>query len=150
MSILFLEDSADLRSYTAEFLAEDLSVQVAEKGAIDRANEYLREHTGEIQCIVTDLNMDDKWLGEYQNESDGCLLSGWVWLRRFVWERMGLDNIPCVIYSGYVDFLKDYLKNNPEAEAVKEQHTVAFVRKGATDYQGYSGLLDTINRLGVL
>ena len=139
--ILYLEDSAPMRRQTLEFLRKD-QFDVTDCFAIDDAKEILadlKQQGQRLDCIITDLNMEDNWLGEYRGESKGCLLSGWVWLRRFVWTDEAYRNVPCIIYSGFIT----YLKENADYIAHKEEHSIILVEKG----EGYECLRSRLRRL---
>ena len=82
--IIYLEDDASMRNHTTNLLKEE-GYNVEDFRRIDQVKEMFNEKANDIECIITDLNMDDEWLGEYQVESDGGMLSGWVWLQRFVY-----------------------------------------------------------------
>lgn len=144
MTLLYLEDNEFLRRQTAKYLREDGYV-VNDCRRIDQANQYL-SIGGDVDCIITDLNMEDRWLGEYQKESEGCLLSGWVWLRRFVNIEDRFKNIPCIIYSGYLAELNSYLIRRGEASLIDEYH-VYLVGKGGNNDHGYNALHDTLNKI---
>ena len=138
--LLYLEDNGYLLKQTLRFLKED-GYEVVHFTRIDQAIDFLdRNPNGEgIDCIITDLNMEDEWLGKYRGESDGGLMSGWVWLMRFVYVREGYLKIPCIIYSGYIQDLKDYLKNRNESHLL-HNYRVSCVSKGGNNDNGYNAL----------
>lgn len=134
--IIYLEDDANMRNHTTAFLKEDGYI-VEDFQRIDQVKEYFENHSNEIDCIVTDLNMSDEWLGEYQHESDGCILSGWVWLQRYVYNIN--PHIPTIIYSGYIPYLKNYLNKNYASQLYYKEN-LFFVSKGGEGSEGFEEL----------
>lgn len=137
MKILYLEDDANMREHTTNFLKEEGYV-VEEFQRIDQVKEYYAKNHSEVSCIITDLNMSDEWLGDYQYESDGCILSGWVWLQRFVYTIT--PDMLTIIYSGYIPYLKEHLHKAKEIQLLyrPNMHSVS---KGSEDGEGFEGLL---------
>lgn len=142
--LLYLEDNGYLLKQTVRFLNED-GYKVEAIKRIDQAIEKFPKISDKIDCIITDLNMEDEWLGEYRNESEGGLLSGWVWLRRYVYANEKC-HIPCIIYSGYIPELKEYLIERKELDLLKE-YPVSCVRKGGNDDNGYSALIQKLEEI---
>ena len=134
--VLFLEDDGCISEQTVGFLKKD-GYNVKAVSRIDLAREYLENHYESVDCIITDLNMNDEWLDEYSEESNGTLLSGWVWLRRFVFESKEYiaNPCPCIIYSGYIGELNRKLKASELS--ILRDHNVRLVEKGGNDEQGY-------------
>lgn len=145
--LLHLEDNGYILKQTLRFLEED-GYEVVHFTRIDQAIDYLGKnpHGSGIDCIITDLNMEDEWLGEYQAESDGGLLSGWVWLRRFVYAREENLKIPCIIYSGYIPDLKAYLKSENEYYLLSD-YPVSCVSKGGNNDNGYNALAKKLKEI---
>ncbi len=141
--IIYLEDDANMRKHTTSMLKES-GYNVEDFRRIDQIKEIFQDKMNDIECIITDLNMDDEWLGEYQNESDGGMLSGWVWLQRFVYPYV--PNMPTIIYSGYIQYLNEYLKENGEPDLLKKDY-IKCVEKGSGNDEGFSGLQETLNNL---
>ena len=140
--IIYLEDDANMRRHTSDLLIER-GYQVKDFPRIDMVKEYL-QNKPDIGCIITDLNMSDEWLGKYQDESDGCMLSGWVWLQRFVFPSY--PEIPTIIYSGYNTYLKEYLSNENRSEELERKNLI-FVDKGPESGEGFSGLIEQLEHL---
>ena len=136
-TILFLEDESGMRRYSVEWLKEK-GYKVVDFRRIDLANQHLEKHLEEINCVITDLNMSDEWLGSHRIESDGCFLSGWVWLKYFVFSKR--ERMPTIIYSGYISYLKSYLESKDRLWEL-EQSNIVCVEKGASQVQGFIGLL---------
>lgn len=141
--IIYLEDDANMRHHTTSML-EDIGYKVENFRRIDQIKELFFERMNDVECIITDLNMDDEWLEEYQNESDGGMLSGWVWLQRFVYPYV--PNMPTIIYSGYIQYLNEHLKEKEELHLLKKEH-IKCVEKGSGNEDGFSGLQLTLNKL---
>lgn len=146
-TLLYLEDNGYLLSQTLRFL-EDEGYTVISYNRIDQVIDYVhRNPTGEgINCIITDLNMEDQWLGEYQEESDGGLLAGWVLLNRFVYAKEAYRRIPSIIYSGYIKDLKNYLRETNELDLLN-QYPVCCVSKGAEKGTGFKELVRALRKL---
>ena len=143
--ILFLEDNGYLVNQTRRFLKED-GYEVISFTRIDLAIDYLKDNNNSVDCIITDLNMEDEWLGEYQGESYGGLLSGWVWLMRFVYVKEELQNIPCIIYSGYIVDLENYLRRRQEYYLLNK-YDITCIQKGGNNDNGYKALEKKLNEI---
>ena len=141
--IIYLEDDASMRNHTTNLLKEE-GYNVEDFRRIDQVKEMFNEKANDIECIITDLNMDDEWLGEYQVESDGGMLSGWVWLQRFVYTVS--PDMPTIIYSGYIEYLKEHLKYMKETHLL-ENENIKCVEKGAGENEGFSGLQMVLKNL---
>lgn len=141
--ILYLEDDASMRQHTTDYLREK-GYNVEDFRRIDQVKEFFPNNRDDISCVITDLNMSDEWLGEYRKESDGCMLSGWVWLQRYVYPLR--EDIPTIIYSGYISYLHMWLKKNKKSELLKMNNIIC-VEKGARQDEGFSGLLSSINKI---
>ena len=140
--LLYLEDNGYLLKQTLDFLKED-GYEVVSCKSIDQAICYLNNNPDGIDCIITDLNMDDIWLNSNRKESEGGLLSGWVWLKYYVFGRI---DVPCIIYSGYIPELNRHLSNYNEYDLFNNHH-VSCVRKGGNDDNGYEMLYKTLERV---
>jgi len=136
--ILFLEDEAGYQEYVSSDLRE-LGFAVDDCFRIDQAKELFEESKDDIDCVVVDLNMDDRWLGEYKNESFGGFFSGAVWLEHFVFKSK--PNIPTIIFSGYCDLLKR------EKPYLCNKQNVRCVNKGIGENSGFEGLLKALEDL---
>ena len=146
--LLYLEDNGYLLKQTLKFLKED-GYDVVSFTRIDQAIDYIKNKNPNgdgIDCIITDLNMEDHWFGEYQGESNGGLLSGWVWLNRFVYANEKYRSIPSIIYSGYIHELKTYLRDRRETNLLNE-YPVSCISKGGKNNNGYNALLDMLKRV---
>ena len=136
--LLYLEDNGYLRRQTQRFLEED-GYEVISVSRIDEAIERL-ETADEIDCIITDLNMEDEWLGQYRPESYGGLFSGWVWLMRFVYVEERFRHIPSIIYSGYITDLENYLRER-NGYYLLRKYPISCVKKGGNKGNGYKALV---------
>jgi len=140
---MYLEDEASMRLHTAEMLIEE-KYDVECFRRIDLVKEFFQKNHDEVVCVVTDLNMADSWLGEYQCEADGCMLSGWVWLQRFVFPAR--QDMPTVIYSGYLSYLMEWLSKRGQLPLLEQSH-IACVLKGVGEMEGFSGLLHALREI---
>ena len=134
--ILYLEDDANMRRHTTNLL-KDKHFNVEGFNRIDQAKEYLEHNIANIECVITDLNMNDEWLDEYQTETDGGMLSGWVWLQRFVF--VIAPDIPTIIYSGYIPYLEEYLQKNNQLYLLRKNN-IKCVNKDSDEKSGFEGL----------
>lgn len=141
--IIYLEDDANMRRHTTELLRKN-GFCIEDFKRIDQVKEFFIKHMDEVECIITDLNMDDEWLEEYIIESDGGMLSGWVWLQRFVFPIKPL--IPTIIYSGYIPYLKDHLNTANQLDLLNK-NKIECVEKGSNENEGFEGLLKKIRLL---
>lgn len=141
--IIYLEDDANMRRHTTKMLEEN-GYSVEDFRRIDQVKEIFNKRMGDIECVITDLNMDDEWLENFQLESDGGMLSGWVWLQRFVYPN--LPEIPTIIYSGYIPYLKEFLQDKNQIHLLDNQH-IKCVEKGSNDDEGFEGLLNTLQKM---
>lgn len=139
MKILYIEDDAALRRWTSDQLRE-YGYIVCDFFRIDQVKEYFNEHMEDIDLIITDLNMDDHWLGEYINESNGGYFAGWVWLEKFVYTKN--PNFPTIIYSAYVDYLCEQKTNE-----LKTMENIICVNKGVSDEAGFDKLIKAIKSI---
>lgn len=142
-TILYLEDDANMRIHTTDLLKEK-GYNIEGFSRIDLIKEYFLEHMHSVECIITDLNMNDEWLNEYQIETDGGMLSGWVWLQRFVYDSK--PEMPTIIYSGYISYLEEFLKLNDNLHLLEKKH-IRCVEKGVNEIDGFEGLLLTLQEL---
>lgn len=138
--ILFLEDNYSTSEHTTDMLRDE-GYEVEEFQRIDQAKNYFNKYKEDILCIVTDLNLSDEWLGKYKSKSEGCLLSGWVWLYYFVFKEKTPD-FPTVIYSRFIDEL--YSKIPIEQKKILKNKNIMLVAKGTEDSEGFSGLIKAI------
>lgn len=141
--ILYLEDDAGFRQYMNNLFFKN-GYKVISVRRIDQAKEFFLERKDEIDCVIIDLNMDDEWLEEYQIDSDGGLLSGWVWLQKFVYPH--IPNMPTIIFSGYIQYLKEYLEDKGQLYLLEKNH-IKCVQKGFGDDEGFDGLMAALNDL---
>jgi len=133
--LVYLEDDANMRKHTVTLL-KDAGYDVTDFRRIDLAKAYFSANMNNIDCIITDLNMADEWLEDYRDESDGCMLSGWVWVNRFVFPYK--PNMPVIIYSGYNPILSQHLQEKDKSALQKSN--LILVDKGAEKGEGIDGL----------
>lgn len=126
MKILLLEDDFYINKQLYDALIDNGFI-VKQYTDIRYANEYLSKHIDDIDCIILDLNMDDDFLLEYQTETDGGILSGWVWLQRFVLNER--PTIPTIIYSGLIQYLEEFLIENHSLSLLNKEN-IKCIKKG--------------------
>lgn len=140
--ILYLEDEVFLHDWIVDELNNyapltKAGYDVASCYRIDQAKEYFIEYQNDIKLIITDLNMDDRWLEEYSIESYGGFLSGAVWLERFVYTTN--PDMPTIVFSAYCDL---FAREKPDLFTKKN---IDYVNKGMVVNMGIIELLNKIN-----
>ena len=122
-TIIILEDNL----YTAEDMIEEIKnnlmqggfvnitnrdVEIKVANSIDEANELLESISKEdIICIIADLNMNPEGLtDEQKKETNGAILTGWVWLYSYVWQELGMQEKYIIFYSAFINYLESNQK----------------------------------------
>jgi len=135
--VMYLEDESGFRRHTKNLLLEE-GFLVEDFMGIYQAKEYFSEHFNDIDCIVADLNMSEKWLDEHELKADGGGKSGWIFLTEFVYSKR--PNLPTVIYSGMDSVVKEIRKETPH-------NCIEFILKGDIDDGGIDGLIRAIKQV---
>ena len=137
--ILLLEDTYSEQRRIVEHLHGDGYI-VDAHARIDSAKEFFNSNSKLIDCIVVDLNMDEKWLGDFSTEADGGWRSGWIFLQRYVYPIEPC--MPTVVYSAAIDetLIVTIRNNAPNA-------CIEFVPKGNYADGGIKALLMAIERV---
>lgn len=112
--IMILDDNL----YTAEALLEDITNDLRLHGIYDievivatniyKANSIV-ENTplGELKCIITDLNMSPRGLSdEEKQKTQGAVLTGWVWVNKYVLKDDRFKKTHIIIYSAFIEELR--------------------------------------------
>jgi len=153
--ILYLEDEAFMRSSTTGHLSDDLKKTLKDQEyvvedfrRIDQAEECFEDNKENIICVITDLNMSDEWLDGYEGDTEGGMISGWVWLQECVYREA--PNMPTVIYSAYISFLEEFLEKRGTLNLLHGKDNIALVNKGSEEDDGFRGLIIALRKLGVL
>ena len=128
MTILLLEDTDSGLEYLSK-VVKAFGYNVIPCVRIDMAKKHLESRLDDIDCIVADLSMNPEWLDPYGDEAEGGLLSGWVFLYRFVYPKR---DIPTVIYSGYIEELNERLSRNKDEFEAYTKARVKCVPKGGS------------------
>lgn len=112
--ILVLEDNL----YTAQDLLEEINfslssrnkqnIDVIVSNSIDEANTQLEQiGSGELICLVADLNMNPDGLSEIeQQETQGAVLTGWIWTFRHILNDVRFEQTKIVFYSAFISRLE--------------------------------------------
>jgi CheY-like chemotaxis protein len=113
VNILVLEDRGRVSYYMEEAL-RSRGHTVLSAGNIWEAQYHWDQRSETVvNCIIADLNMSSDGLtpDETERTQEG-ILTGWVWLTERVY-RDDPEMMPrTVIYSEYLDYLKDRLSND--------------------------------------
>ncbi len=144
--ILILEDNL----YTAEDMIEDIRYELnADEqhidaiiaNSIDEANDKLANiRDEELLCTIADLNMNPEGLtSDQRRETQGAVLTGWVWIYSCLWGRENLKAKPIIFYSAFIS----QLSQNEKYLALKseEKRKITLISKNES---GISNLCDTL------
>ena len=148
-NILILEDNL----YTAEDMEEDIKYILSKNGfqqiditvanSIDEANDklkYIKED--ELLCVVADLNMKTAGLAkELVKETQGSVLTGWVWIYSSFWKIEAFKKKPIIFYSAFINHLE---KNSNYRKLKKEYNKLILINKN--EY-GIDKLCDSLIKL---
>ncbi len=118
MTILLLEDRGSV-SFGLQRLLEEDSHIIFNAFNINDAISYWEDAA--IECLIVDLNIspDGLKLGEIE-ETLGGLLTGWIWLREYVYTKKEEFKSRTIIYSNY---LSD-LEGNVHEDELKGLHLI--------------------------
>jgi len=106
MKILVLEDRGSVISQVAATL-RDRDHLVSDVLSINDAKEEWDNHKNEIDCLIVDLNMRNDGLTEEEaSMTKGGLLTGWVWLKNYVYKDRPDLKTRTIIYTEYLDELR--------------------------------------------
>lgn len=105
MNILLLEDKGVAACYLREVLEEEgHTVFLAQN--ISKAKTYCQKYP--IGCIIADLNMRPDGLKSSEAEqTNGGLLSGWVWLQNYVFNKDESMKKRTIILTAYIGDLRN-------------------------------------------
>ncbi|WP_321473453.1 hypothetical protein [uncultured Paludibaculum sp.] len=115
MNILFLEDRGSVTEYIKEILERDNKHRVIEAFDINDAQSSWEDRTKQpIHCMIIDLNMPADGLTEVEEAATAAgLLTGWIWLREYVFKVDPGMKARTIIFSDYLAEFKDRV---PEEE----------------------------------
>jgi CheY-like chemotaxis protein len=122
MNILFLEDRGSI-AYPIEDALQEKGHHVFLATNIPAAKSYWEEKKGELDCIVADINMEPYGLekGEFKQTAGG-LLSGWIWLKYYVFpEREDMKERTIIITA--------YARNFKEKVSSEERKGIILIAK---------------------
>ncbi len=99
MNVLVLEDRGSVAHYMRDALEENGHV-VLDAVGINDAKSHFRNET--VDCIIADLNMSPSGLNPQEIEETGDgLLTGWIWLRDYVYKEDPSMKRRTIILSEY-------------------------------------------------
>ncbi len=112
MNILLLEDKGVVAYPLKEWLEED-DHKVFLAPNISRAKTYWHTEKRRLGCIIADLNMDPEGLkpDEKKETRDG-LLTGWIWLRNYVFAEDEEMRRRTIILTAYMNELMEAISDN--------------------------------------
>lgn len=123
MYIIFLENDPYMRKAKTERLAVLSSyiadLHIEDCSSIDEANSILDKVGIEnIGLVITDLHLEPDGLTfEESRDTRNGILSGWVWLKTYIWDKISKtqnNNIKFIIYSQYTDELRERIDTSDE------------------------------------
>ncbi len=105
MNILVLEDRGSVSHYMEKALQEPGHKILSSFNVNDARSNW---ELGKIDCLIVDLNMAPNGLNpeEVKDTHDG-LLTGWIWLREYVYKNNPEMRKRTIIYTDYMDALVD-------------------------------------------
>lgn len=105
MNILFLEDRGSISKHIVKLLRKRGHKVFHAFDVLD-ARSHWEQH--QIACLIVDLNMDPQGLTDEQvDETLGGLLTGWIWLRDYVFTEKPLMKNRTIIYTDYMTRLQE-------------------------------------------
>ena len=108
MNILLLEDSGAVLYYVAQWCDRNGHTLLNAYNPSDAQSHWARRQEVPIHCILLDLQTPtDGLTDEQETDADGGTLAGWIWLRDNVLAEMPEMRQRTIIYSAYVDVLRD-------------------------------------------
>jgi CheY-like chemotaxis protein len=114
MNILFLEDRGSVSFYLKQNL-ENFGYSVFEASSIPEANSIWEEV--KIDCLIVDLNLTPDGLTEEEIDmTHNGILTGWVWLKQYIFPEQPSIRKKTIILSEYLSEL-DKL-GDPDASLV--------------------------------
>ena len=110
MNILVLEDRSSVSYYMKEALNME-GHKVLDAHNIYEAQKHWGKENAQIDCIIADLNMNPEGLKlEEMEETVGGMLTGWVWLQKYVFRTKPHMKHRTIIYSDFKDELEENIK----------------------------------------
>jgi hypothetical protein len=92
MNILVVEDRGSVSFYLTEALQAEGHVVLEAFNINDAKAHWDQRESTPIDCMIVDLNMPpDGLTQEQKGESQGGLLTGWLWLRDYVLPRVSTE-----------------------------------------------------------
>jgi CheY-like chemotaxis protein len=107
MNVLVLEDRGSAAYYVKGWIESQGHVALLALTPNDASSHWHERKKVPIDCIMLDLNLPTDGLNEAQKEqSQGGLLSGWVWFRDTVLTQEPMMRQRTIIYSDYIPVLQ--------------------------------------------
>ena len=115
MIILILEDRGSVSYFFKELFEGVEGHIIYEAFSVLDAQSYWHppersdgpEVHGRPECIIADLNLNPQGLAKHEREETrGGLLTGWIWLRNYVFSEQPEMRKRTIIYSEYVEDLR--------------------------------------------
>jgi CheY-like chemotaxis protein len=110
MNILVLEDRGSVSIYLRQALEKQGHRVVDAFDANDAQDWWNKRQKFPIHCIILDLNLPPDGLSDEENkDSQGGLLSGWLWISRHVLTDQPNMRSRIIVYSDYLAELRRFV-----------------------------------------
>jgi CheY-like chemotaxis protein len=116
VDILVLEDQASVAHGIEKVLIEK-GHSVYSAFSVRAGQAYLCDN--DIDCIIVDLNLGSEDLNEEEKkETQGEVLTGWVWLDKYVIQKNLIPRERIIILTGFLDEFKKYVSREKRKQIV--------------------------------
>ena len=139
MNILLLEDRGDVAIPLQESL-EDEGYTVFCAANTSRATTYWKEE--KIDCLIVDLNMEPPpdFSAEEIKGTFGVVLTGWVWLKKYVFNKDESMKKRTIILTAYLPELRKNVSK-------KELKDISIARKKSPNNIDLLAMLDKVKKI---
>jgi CheY-like chemotaxis protein len=142
MKIILLEDQGSVL-YSLKRTLQRCGHTVFEAPTLLDAASYWKNER--IDCIIAALNLNPKGLEEDDiKATNGGVLTGWIWLKKYVLTRNESMKHRIIIYSDYLEHLNRTVKK-------KELNGIALIKKkgSGSPVKKLLDAVDSVERIGV-
>ncbi len=111
MNILLVDDRGSVSKHVKGLL-EDREHIVFSAFTIGEAQAYWEDNKIAFDCLIIDLNMDPTvLLNEEIDRTHYGLLTGWIWLKEYVYKKDNSMKQRTIIFSDYLTELKNIVSS---------------------------------------
>jgi hypothetical protein len=119
MRILFLEDRGSVSVYITEKLKLDGHDVISAFDINDAQSVWERRGEEPIDCMIIDLNMRADGLKDHEmQQTMGGILTGWIWLREYVFKDQPDMRKRTLIFSDYLDLFRKGVAESEYKEVI--------------------------------